>query len=170
MGDYYVIDGYNVIYAWPNYEKLRETALDHARDKLVAVMSEFAAATGNNVTVVFDAHQVTGGVEHMEKVHNVEVYYTAQGETADSLIERLIGQVLYKGRVFVVTSDWDEQRIIFGRGAYRITPKELLKQIEKEHKNIQRQTKESLPADDYLENRLGLEIRKKFEQWRREKK
>ncbi len=169
MADCYIIDGYNVIYAWPIFEKLRETTLEHARDKLISILSEFAAVSGSRVAVVFDAYQVKGGAEHVEKIHSIEVYYTAQDETADSLIERLAGQAVLKGRVFVVTSDWDEQRIIFGQGAYRITPLELLKQVKAQKEEIRNNSKSSLPADDYLENRLGEEIRKKFEQWRRKK-
>lgn len=169
MPDHYVIDGYNVIHAWDHYKKLRETSLEHARDKLVETLTNFAAASKSEVTVVFDAHLVKSGYERVEKVNNVVVYYTGQDETADSLIERLVGDLLVKQRVFVATSDWDEQKIIFGRGAYRLTPKELLSQIKKTSQETKRHAQKSVPADDYLENRLAEEVRKKFEQWRRQK-
>ncbi|WP_031517269.1 NYN domain-containing protein [Desulfofalx alkaliphila] len=167
MPNYYVIDGYNVIHAWPEFENIRETALDHARDKLISIMANFAAATESHVTVVFDAHLVKSGIEHMEKRFNIKVYYTSQGETADALIERLVGELSLKGRVYVATSDWDEQRIIFGRGAYRLTPKELATLIKRIKKETRRHAATDLPAEDYLENRLQDEVRKKFEQWRR---
>ncbi|MEG6617522.1 NYN domain-containing protein [Peptococcaceae bacterium 1198_IL3148] len=169
MPDHYVIDGYNIIHAWDHYKKIRETSLDHARDKLIETLSNFAGASKNEVTVVFDAHLVKAGYEKFERINNVNVYYTGQDETADSLIERLVGELLKKSRVFVVTYDWDEQKIIFGRGAYRLTPKELLTQIKKMHQETKRHAKSSRPADDYLENRLDEEVRKKFEQWRRQK-
>jgi hypothetical protein len=169
MPDHYVIDGYNIIHAWHHYKKLRETALDHARDKLVETMVNFAATSRSEVTIVFDAHLVKAGYERVEKIINVTVCYTGQDETADSLIERLVGDLLKKQRVFVVTSDWDEQKIVFGRGAYRLTPNELLGQIKKLNQEARRHAKNSLPAEDYLENRLNDEVRKKLEFWRRQK-
>lgn len=171
MPDYYVIDGYNIIHAWPEkFKEIMENSLEHSRDKLIEIMSNFAAATGSNVTIVFDAHNVKDGISHMEKINNVEVYYTGQDETADSLIEKLVGDLYHKGRVYVATSDWDEQRIVFGRGAYRLTPRELLKMVEDAQKEISFHAVSSEPTDDYLENRLQEEIRRKFEQWRRQKK
>ncbi|MBM7853808.1 putative RNA-binding protein with PIN domain [Desulfohalotomaculum tongense] len=170
MPDYYVIDGYNIIHAWPGFKAIRENSLEHSRDKLIEMMSDFAASTGSKVTIVFDAHQVKTGIEHTEKVYNIEVYYTGKDETADSLIERLVGDLYKKGKVYVATSDWDEQRIIFGRGAYRLTPKELLKQVNDVKKEARRHARQSLPAEDYLENRLQEEVLRKFEQWRRRKK
>ncbi|MTI80718.1 MAG: NYN domain-containing protein [Firmicutes bacterium] len=170
MSDYYVIDGYNIIHAWPRFNKIREDSLGHSRDKLIEILSNYAASTGAKVTIVFDAHQVRHGVEHVERINDVDVYYTGQDETADSLIERLVGDLYYKGRVYVATSDWDEQRIIFGRGAYRITPNELLKQIKDAQKETKRHNKTAPPTEDYLENRLQEEIRRKFEQWRKQKK
>lgn len=169
MPDHYVIDGYNIIFAWDHYQKMRTTALDHARDKLVETMSNFAAATGCLVTVVFDAHQVKSGVKRQEKVGKVIVYYTGQDETADSLIEKLVGELPKGNRIYVATSDWDEQRIIFGRGAYRLTPRELLNQINKARQETKRHARTTAPGDDYLENRLGEEIREKLERWRRSK-
>lgn len=169
MPDYYVIDGYNIIYAWKDFEKLRESSIDHARDKLIEIMSNFAASTGSKVTVVFDAHLVKSGVEHLDKTYNIDVYFSGHGETADSLIERLVGQLSTMGKVFVATSDWDEQRIIFGRGAYRLTPKELKNQIKRAASETRNHASTTRPAEDYLENRLQDEIRRKFEEWRRQK-
>lgn len=169
MPDHYVIDGYNVIFAWEHYKKIRAYSLAHARDKLVETMSDFAAAMGHAVTVVYDAQNVKAGVEKKEKINNIIVYYTGQDQTADALIEKLVGELVKKSRVYVVTSDWDEQRIIFGRGAYRLTPNELLIQINRAREQTRRHAKVVAPADNYLENRLGEEIRQKLEQLRRQK-
>lgn len=169
MPDHYLLDGYNIIFAWDHYKSMRTTALDHARDKLIETMSNFAAATGCLVTVVFDAHLVKSGVKHQEKIGRLVVYYTGQDETADTLIEGLVGELSKKDRVYVVTSDWDEQRVVFGRGAYRLTPKELLNLINKARQQTKYYARNSTPGDDYLENRLDAAIREKLEQWRRGK-
>ena len=43
MGEYLIIDGYNVINAWKEFAQLRQTSLEHAREILVAGVSEYAA-------------------------------------------------------------------------------------------------------------------------------
>ena len=39
MGEYLLIDGYNVINAWKDFAQLRQTSLEHAREILVAGVS-----------------------------------------------------------------------------------------------------------------------------------
>lgn len=169
MREFYVVDGYNIIHAWPEFEGLRDTGLDHCRDKLVDILTNFAAFSGYFVKVVFDAHLVKSGTERCEVVHGIEVFYTQEGETADSLIERLVGDLGKLGTVYVATSDWDEQRIIFGRGAYRVTPKELRVQVIKTNQQGQRHFNKANPTEGYLEDKLPRDIRVILENWRRGK-
>lgn len=169
MQEFYVVDGYNIIHAWPEFEHLLENGLDHGRDKLIDMLANFAALTGSGVKVVFDAHMVKKGVERVEVIHGIEVFYTQEGETADSLIERIVGEIIRLGNVYVATSDWDEQRIIFGRGAYRITPKEFRAQVLKINKQGQQKFSRVNPTEGYLEDKLPAHIRVIFEKWRRGK-
>lgn len=169
MKDYLIVDGYNIIHAWPELQKLKENNLEHARSKLVDMLVNHSALSGERVMVVFDAHLVKNNPEHTEKVNGVEVIYTQEGETADTVIEKLVGNLPDPGVVYVATSDWDEQRIIFGRGAYRLTPKELLTRIKRLRKEGERLYQSTTPTDSYLENRLVDEVRKALESWRRRK-
>ena len=171
MTDHYVIDGYNVIHAWQDNKKIKKMDFSHTRDKLVDMVADFIAATKSKATIVFDAHLVKAGTEHVETLCNVMVYYTKFQETADSLIERLVEQFISKGNVYVITSDWDEQRIIFGKGAYRLTPNEfylLIKRAKAERKCYYDQHCASL-SDNYLENQLQKGIKDKLEKMRRGK-
>ncbi|MDD4237518.1 MAG: NYN domain-containing protein [Desulfotomaculaceae bacterium] len=170
MKGFLIVDGYNIIYAWTEFEKNRESGLDYARSRLVSVLADHAALTGLKVVVVFDAHQIKGGGERTEVVDGVEVIYTQQGETADSLIERMVGSFLADGvAVYVATADWAEQVIIFGRGAFRLTPGELREQVQRAKQESKVHYQQSKPVDAYLENRLLEKVRAKFEQWRRGK-
>jgi predicted RNA-binding protein with PIN domain len=170
MKGFLIVDGYNVIYAWPEFDKNRESGLDYARSRLVSILADHAALTGLKVVVVFDAHQIKGGGERTELIDGVEVIYTQQGETADSLIERMVGSFSDGGLpVYVVTSDWAEQVIIFGRGAFRLTPGELHEQVQRVKEESKVHYKQSKPVDGYLENFLLDKVRAKFEQWRRGK-
>lgn len=169
MKDYLVVDGYNIIHAWPEFKKPKDLALEHARSKLVEMLSNYAALTGCKVTVVFDAHQVKTPSGRVELVDGVEVVYTTQGETADALIERLVGGLSGKGTVYVATSDWAEQTIIFGRGAFRLTPAELREQVGLVRKAGEAFYSRDTVTDGYLENRLLDKVRAKLEKWRRGK-
>ncbi|MFZ5634551.1 MAG: NYN domain-containing protein [Bacillota bacterium] len=171
MKEYLVVDGYNIIFSWPDFEKLRKTGLEHARAKLLDILANYAAMSGESVVVVFDAHLVRNNVEHAEIIgDNLEVIYTQEGETADSVIERLVGELTEKGRVQVATSDWAEQSMIFGRGAYRMTPGELLENIKRVRQEGESRYVSTSPTESYLENRLVDEVRKTLEKWRRRKR
>lgn len=165
--EYLVVDGYNIIYTCPKLERL---GMEHARAKLVEIMTDYTALAGQQVVVVFDAYRVKEPGERSLVVDGVEVFFTRPGETADSLIERLVGQLVKKGTVYVVTSDWTEQRVIFGRGGYRITPVEMWDQIKRARREAEKYFSRDLPAERYLENRMVEELRLKLEKWRRGKK
>lgn len=170
MKEYLVVDGYNIVYAWPQLERLKNESLEFSREKLVDILANFAAYSGANIFVVFDAHQVKGGTEHSEDVNGIRVIYTREGETADALIERMVGDLTGLGRVYVVTSDYDEQRLIFGRGAYRLTPMDLYQQVEQFQEKTKKWSKPTIPGDNYLEDMLRSPMRELFEEWRRRKK
>jgi len=169
MGEYIVVDGYNVLYAWPELAKLKEKGLEHARDRLVDILADYSGISGDRVLVVFDAHQVKGFGARYEEVNGVQVFYTREEETADAMIERLVGEMPRDGYTRVVTSDWDEQRIILGRGAYRMTPGELYRRVQRAKKEGQEPYTRKKLTEGYLENRLAENVRQMFEQWRRKR-
>lgn len=109
MGEYLIIDGYNVINAWKDFAQLRQENLEHARELLVAGVAEYAAFKGYRAIVVFDAQEVAGAAAS-EKIHGIDVVFTDEGETADSWIERRAYELRrVQAKVFVVTSDYAEQ-------------------------------------------------------------
>lgn len=169
MNEYIVVDGYNVVYAWSELTVLANENLEHARDKLVAILANYAGLSGDRVVLVFDAHSVKGNEERYEEVNGVQVFYTREEETADSMIERLVGDLPSDGNIRVVTSDWEEQRVVFGRGAYRMTPKELKTRVHEMKKESHKRLMRNDYTDSYLENRLAGHIRQTLEQWRRKK-
>ena len=83
-----LVDGYNIIGAWPELRELRKHDLAAARDLLVEKMAEYQAYTGMRVIIVFDAYEVQG-IEKKEKNYKVEVIFTKENETADERIEKL---------------------------------------------------------------------------------
>jgi len=170
MKVFLVVDGYNIIHAWPEFEKLIDSGLEHARYKLVSILANYSHLCGQKIFVVFDAHQVKNTMERIDTIDTVEVIYTQQGETADTFIESLVGRLLNEGIVYVATSDWAEQVIVFGRGAYRLTPGELLIEVNRIKQESESHYIKSVPSDSYLENFLHDGLRSELERRRREKK
>jgi hypothetical protein len=169
MKECLIVDGYNIIFARPQFEELRTEDLELARHRLIDLLVNYAALTGIQIIIVFDAYKAKDFSTRREEIQSLQVIYTSSGETADSLIEKLVGELSRQSNVYVVTSDWAEQRMILGQGAYRLTPKELLGNIRRAAKEAERHYTTELPADTYLENRLKEEIRNPLEKWRRKK-
>ncbi len=134
--EHFIVDGYNVINAWPELIALQKD-LSEARDRLIHALAEYGAYEKYDVTVVFDA-LFTADAEHYEKLSDhLDIIYTGEGETADSYIERLAYDSVRRGReVHVVTSDGAEQAVILGAGAYRISSLEFRKVVRKTKKKI----------------------------------
>ena len=55
MKEYLIVDGYNIIGAWPELQELKETNLEHARARLIEILSVHAALSKRKVILVFDA-------------------------------------------------------------------------------------------------------------------
>jgi predicted RNA-binding protein with PIN domain len=166
-----IVDGYNMIGAWPELLKLRERHLEDARDRLIALLSDYQGYLGYRVIVVFDAHQVPGlGGNYTQ--NKVELVYTKEKETADSCIERLVTQLINRKTVVTVaTNDGAEQHVIFGKGALRQTANELAIQIAESRKSIASTLKQSTEYEqksrNTFDNRLNHDVKRIFEFWRR---
>src|SRR5690625_1282347 len=136
MMDVLVVDGYNIIGAWEELKQLKSYDISQARNRLIEILSEYQVYVGYRVIVVFDAHYVKGGQSKTEK-NIVEVIYTKENETADECIERIVKSLKnVKNQVYVATSDYEEQRVIFGRGALRISARELLIEVKNMNRDI----------------------------------
>ena len=131
------VDGYNMIGAWPELVRLKnQDKMADARDLLLHELSNYAKYEGIQIKLVFDA-QLVPGVQHRYDKFQVEVIFTSEGETADSYIERSVGEEnLLISNVQVATSDLAEQWIIFQKGATRKSANELFKDIKRTKKNI----------------------------------
>lgn len=167
MEDYILVDGYNIINAWPELNTLKEVSFEHARIKLIELLANYQGTSDKQIIVVFDAHQVKDGQGKKEKHLNIEVVYTKKGETADMYIEKIAGHLVEKGNVFVATSDGMEQSVILQRGALRITPKELIEVIKKDYLKNSEYIKNMGCKLGILQQNLPQDIKGVLEKWRR---
>lgn len=128
---YLLVDGYNIVFAWEDLNKLAQDNLDAARYKLMDRLSNYQGYTGVRLICVFDAYKVKGSHGSVEKYHNIDVVYTKEAETADMYIEKVTLELGKKHQVTVATSDRLEQLIIAGHGAVRISAGRLREEVER---------------------------------------
>ncbi|MDQ0272557.1 NYN domain-containing protein [Cytobacillus purgationiresistens] len=167
--DILLVDGYNIIGAWPELRELKNTDLEAARDRLIEKMAEYQGYSGYRVIVVFDAHFVKG-TERKIKNYNVEVIFTRTNETADERIEKLaIDLSDIRTQIHVATSDFTEQRVIFGQGALRKSARELLIEMNHVDNQIGKKVKKTQENKPVSKIPLSAEVAEIFEKWRREK-
>ncbi|MBQ3027679.1 MAG: NYN domain-containing protein, partial [Lachnospiraceae bacterium] len=142
---YLLVDGYNVIFAWPDLRELAEVNSDGARGKLQDILCNYQAIKQVEVILVFDAYRVTGhGTEFLD-YHNIHVVYTKEAETADYYIEHFAHENSKRYDITVVTSDGLEQVIIRGAGCALISSREFEDEVRnasvgfsREYENISR--------------------------------
>lgn len=165
--DILLVDGYNIIGAWPELNELKQKDLAAARDRLVEQMAEYQGYTGYRVIVVFDAYYVQG-IARKYQNYKVEVLFTRENETADERIERLAIELSnIKTQIHVATSDFTEQWAIFGQGALRKSARELLTEVEVIEKKIERKVRNSSEKRPASKIQLSEEVAEIFEKWRR---
>lgn len=128
-GNYVLVDGYNIIFADDDLKKLAEKDLELAREKLANRLCAYCAMRNEEVILVFDAYKVKGNHGSTEKNGNISVVYTKEAETADAYIEKATHTLSKNYNVRVATSDYTEQLIILGNGAYRISAREFLAEV-----------------------------------------
>ena len=124
-----VVDGYNVLGAWPELSKGKPLA--DARDALIHRLHDYAGYSGQRIVLVFDAWLSDRTERSSETRGPLTIVFTQKGETADHYIERLCDEharqvELGRLELRVATSDGTEQTVVFGRGAVRISSRELI--------------------------------------------
>ena len=167
MEEYLIVDGYNIINSWPLLVELKNDNLELARDKLIEMLQNYQGVQGINIIIVFDAHLSDAKMRTISNQGNVQIFYTKTGETADALIERMISEIPSRSKITVATNDWSEQRIILGKGALRMTSRELMYRLTDAEKTIHSKSDNSSVKIKSLEDRLETQVKTKLEEWRR---
>ena len=125
-----IVDGYNVIHAWPSLKRLLGVSLEAARDKLIERLSVYGLVTGDDVPVVFAAHHSSAASNAEDTVEGVHVVFTRKGHSADHAIERIAYAATGAGEgVTVATSDRFQSDLVRGMGGAVISAPELERQV-----------------------------------------
>ena len=125
-----IIDGYNVLFNWPELEELAKIDLGMARTRLIEILGDFAAFKNYRMVLVFDGYRAKGNPGQKSRWEKVEIVYTKEGQTGDAYIEALAARIGHNYSTKVVTSDSLVQLSSFRSGLLRMSARELRESVE----------------------------------------
>ena len=161
-----VVDGYNIIGAWELAAK-KGWSFEECREQLMRRLEEYTAYHGCETVLVFDGTRSERLVRSEDRLGDVGIVYTRHAETADQYIERLCDTQPRHREVRVATNDSVEQTVILGRGASRVTARELLREMAQAHAIQRSQIGKEPIKRNPLMARLPAEQQEKLERMRR---
>ncbi len=162
--EYLLVDGYNIIFSWPELKELADDNMDSAKMKLLDVLSNYQGIRKCKIIVVFDAYRVEGHLEEKIQYHNIHMLYTKEAQTADQYIEKFAYDNQKKYSITVATSDGLQQIIIRGAGCALLSARELKAEIERTNATIKQKYEEKQGVDrKYLVDTLSLEAKQQME-------
>ncbi|MCO1604129.1 translation factor GTPase family protein [Desulfosporosinus nitroreducens] len=154
--EYLLVDGYNIIHAWPELKELADDNMDGARMKLIDTLSNYQGIRKCQIIVVFDAYRVQGHFEEAMDYHNIHLVYTREAQTADQYIEKFAYDNQKKYNITVATSDGLQQLIIRGAGGALLSARELKVEIEGANERLKQEYQEVKGIDrNYLVDALS---------------
>lgn len=131
MGEHLLIDGYNILHAWPAMRSLLRARRDAAAARLLEVVRVVHDFEGWALTLVFDGQGDALTIEHPDDGNTaLTVVYAPRGVTADGIIERLLARTPQAEDWVVATGDHAIAQTALANGARAIGPAELQTWIE----------------------------------------
>ncbi len=103
MGLHIIIDGYNLIRRSPAMARIDRQDLEAGRMALVRRLAAYKKVKQHRLTVVFDGAGGPAGSLRRDRIQGIEIRFSGPGETADTLIKRMVRNCSEK--VLVVSSD-----------------------------------------------------------------
>lgn len=131
-----IVDGHSAIFAWPDLLKIHQAKPALARRELIAMMTRYQDATEHKVVIVFDGKgKKTASQAGCDG--DILVMYSRTGETADSVIERIVARKSSSMRITVASNDRLELETVsaFGGDCMGLkTLREVIDQADEKHR------------------------------------
>ena len=162
-----IVDGYNIIGAWPEAAR-NSWDFEESREKLLHALRDYGGYAGCEIVLVFDGYLSDRRTTTEEDFPPVRQVYTRHAETADSYIERLVAQTPRYRQVTVATSDGLEQSQVLSTGAVRMTARELLRELRQtREEGLRQQSLQRLQPGKNIADHLPDDLRAQLERMRR---
>jgi len=136
---YLIVDGHSVIFAWPELRKLHDRRTGSAREELIRTLTAYQDASGVRVVAVFDGKGEKSNED--SSPGGIQVFYSAAGQTADAIVERLVAKYASQHEITVATDDHMEQQTATSFGALVVSAEGLRAWFDDAQKDLQRQIK-----------------------------
>lgn len=163
--EFLLVDGYNIIHAWPELKALTDENMDGARIKLLDTLSNYQGIRKCQIIAVFDAYRVQGHAEEVIDYHNIHVVFTKEAQTADQYIERFAHDNQKKYNITVATSDGLQQLIIRGAGSALLSARELKIEIDGANERMKQEYLDSTPGvRNYRIDELSPDAKQQMEE------
>ena len=112
-----LVDGYSLLHHWPELAPGRARHSFHARDALVAALTQYQDSSSTPVTLIFDGGGAPPDTPKNETAKDgIEVLFSKKGQTADQIIERVAHLMKPYGEVLAVTNDYAERETVISLG------------------------------------------------------
>lgn len=135
-----IVDGHSAIFTWPDLRALHQSSTAVGRQELVAMMTRYQDATGHKVVIVFDGKG--SKTDHLGGSDgDILVMYSRDGETADSVIERIVARMSATVRITVASNDRLELDTVSAFGGECMGLKSLRELIDRADKDHRKQWK-----------------------------
>jgi len=163
--EYLLVDGYNIIHAWPELKEHVQDNMDGARMKLLDILSNYQGTRKCQIIIVFDAYRVQGHFEEVIDYHKIHMVYTREAQTADQYIERFAYDHQKKYNIIVATSDGLQQIIIRGAGCALLSARELKVEIDGANERLRQDYQERQGLNrNYLVDALSPTTKRQMEE------
>jgi len=162
-----VVDGYNVIFKGERYTSLMDESdtadpFEAARERLVSDVAAYAQGRYEAVVVFDAAGNVSPDRPNLPKA-GVRVVFSETGESADSVIERLVTTARRQPReVTVITSDNTIRATVGGVPVTRVSSDVLVHDVNEIAREVEREREERSHHRLTVEDRLDSETREKL--------
>lgn len=151
-----IIDGYNLLSYAQEKCLFDFECLEEGRDYLRGVLMDFAAFQRQDLILVYDG---AGKKEDIEEYKHLQIVYSKKDETADTYIEKATDTFVRQGySVTVVTSDYEEQKSIFGSGAIRLSSREFLEDLKSSKKKEKNYFIDQVGQRNYLDADMDEDV------------
>lgn len=171
MPDRLIVDGYNLMHADDELEALMRQDLEAARELLVSKLEEYCAREERTAEIVFDAAGRGGPAASEQRAPFLKVTYTAEGQSADSYIEKLAYREPEgsRGAALLITGDYDQQKIASGAGLLRMSSREFVLEMRRSHDDATEtiRTRGGRPRRSTLAARIPEDVRAALERLRK---
>ncbi len=126
-----LVDGSNVMHAWPELKGLLKRERDVARARLSQAVRVIHDVEQWRVTIVFDGRGTELSSEHPSGHTTFSHVFTPTGMTADDVIEQLVGHAANPADVAVATDDRAERQTVEALGAAAMSADELASRVQR---------------------------------------